>query len=102
MVRGEVLECFTAPTKFVHSSASLGCTPLSHDTTASFTVNKGQDNRRTVEHDHRRVLFSFIVSSYNRTERSKRFRSESDAMCHTENKQEGNLSRREESGFLRI
>lgn len=47
------------------------------------------------------LLFPLVIQIW-RTERSKRFRSESDAMCHMENKQEGNLSRREESGFLRI
>ena len=47
------------------------------------------------------LLFPLVIQIWRR-ERRKRFRSKSDAMCHMENKQEGNLSRREESGFLRI
>lgn len=106
VVRGEVLECFTALSKFVHISASLGCTfLLSHDTMASLTVNKRRDNRTTTERGSEYQHF-FLTSCDTDLEdgkkRRERFRNESDAMCHMENKQEGNLSHHEDSGFLSI
>ncbi len=66
VVRGEELECFTALTKFVHSSTSLRCSLLSsHDAATPFSVNKRQDNGKNAErseYQHFRILHFYFSS----------------------------------------
>lgn len=108
VVQGEVLECFTAFS--VHNSTSLGCICCHHMTQRYLLLSiKGETTEESLKEDLSTssdisIFFSFlfVIQIWRTERRSTRFRSESDAMCHMENKQEGNLSRREESGFLRI
>lgn len=97
--------------QIVHSLSPAGYTLLlSHGTAAPLTVNKRQDSRRALTGDLSSdisVLFLFPshdtdLEDSERRNKKKRLRSESDALHHMENKQEGNLSHREESDFLRI